>query len=195
MQGLPATLNGVPRNREISTRDCLAQGCGCDACELPGGLKKRVVAQLKPHAAPGLIMMVIESVFLARGRRGEFGPARRYSVVNVRNSSRATSPKSLRCEPIDSEWSVDVRFGAHSGLRSDIEALPKIARFGSRIWCPIDVEKRARCTTSIEECPKKPRRNAAPTLGACQVPESSPPTNPPLSFGPSPYPPPPPYPP
>ena len=36
---LPPAANGVPRNREVSTRDCLAQGCGCDACELPAGSK------------------------------------------------------------------------------------------------------------------------------------------------------------
>ena len=30
-------------------------------------------------------------------------------------------------EPINSEWLADVRFGAHSGLKSDITALPKCA--------------------------------------------------------------------
>jgi hypothetical protein len=132
MQGLPATVtpptNGVPRNREVSTRDCLAQSFGCDACELPAGLKKRVVAQLKPHAAPGLIMMVINSRFSCTRAAWKVRPVRRYSVVNARNSSRATSPKSLRCEPINSEWSGDVRFAAHSGLKSDITALPKSGR-------------------------------------------------------------------
>jgi len=31
-------------------------------------------------------------------------------------------------EPINSEWLADVRFGAHSGLKSDITALPKCAK-------------------------------------------------------------------
>ena len=31
-------------------------------------------------------------------------------------------------EPINSEWSADVGFGAHSGLKSDITALPKSAK-------------------------------------------------------------------
>jgi len=30
-------------------------------------------------------------------------------------------------EPINTKWSTDVRFGAHSGLKSDITALPKCA--------------------------------------------------------------------
>ena len=34
-------------------------------------------------------------------------------------------------EPINSKWSTDVRFGAHSGLKSDITALPKSAMSGS----------------------------------------------------------------
>src|SRR5258706_13029680 len=33
-------------------------------------------------------------------------------------------------EPINSKWSTDVRFGAHSGLKSDITALPKCATSG-----------------------------------------------------------------
>ncbi len=33
-------------------------------------------------------------------------------------------------EPINSEWLADVRFGAHSGLKSDITALPKCANSG-----------------------------------------------------------------
>jgi hypothetical protein len=31
----------------------------------------------------------------------------------------------LRREPINSEWSADVGFGAYSGLKSDVTALPK----------------------------------------------------------------------
>src|ERR1700730_4898621 len=30
-------------------------------------------------------------------------------------------------EPVNPEWSADVRFGAHSGLKSDITAFPKSA--------------------------------------------------------------------
>jgi hypothetical protein len=33
----------------------------------------------------------------------------------------------LRPEPINSEWSADVRVGSHSGLNSDIAACPKSA--------------------------------------------------------------------
>jgi hypothetical protein len=36
----------------------------------------------------------------------------------------------LEREPINSKWSTDVRFGAHSGLKSDITALPKSAKSG-----------------------------------------------------------------
>jgi hypothetical protein len=35
--------------------------------------------------------------------------------------------RELGREPMNSEWSADVRFGAHSGLKSDITALPKSA--------------------------------------------------------------------
>src|SRR5882724_5305712 len=38
-----------------------------------------------------------------------------------------------RREPINSKWSADVRFRAHSGLKSDITALPKSANTGSLI--------------------------------------------------------------
>jgi hypothetical protein len=36
---------------------------------------------------------------------------------------------NLGREPTNSEWSVDVRFGAHSGLKSDIAPCPKCASF------------------------------------------------------------------
>jgi len=37
-------------------------------------------------------------------------------------------------EPINSEWSTDVRFGEHSGLKSDITALPKSADFVAKVF-------------------------------------------------------------
>jgi hypothetical protein len=42
-------------------------------------------------------------------------------------TARLASDKALGREPINSEWSADVRFGAHSGFKSDITALPKSA--------------------------------------------------------------------
>jgi hypothetical protein len=38
------------------------------------------------------------------------------------------------CELINSEWSADVRFGAHSGLKSDITALPKSADLVAKVF-------------------------------------------------------------
>jgi hypothetical protein len=38
------------------------------------------------------------------------------------------------CELINSEWSADVRFGAHSGLKSDITALPKSADIVAKVF-------------------------------------------------------------
>ena len=43
------------------------------------------------------------------------------------SQSRTRSPGR---EPTNSEWSTDVRFGAHSGLKLDIAALPKSAMCG-----------------------------------------------------------------
>ena len=39
----------------------------------------------------------------------------------------AEQPEELGREPINSEWLADVRFGAHSGLKSDIAPCPKSA--------------------------------------------------------------------
>ena len=41
--------------------------------------------------------------------------------------AQAAHSMLLGREPINSKWSTDVRFGAHSGLKSDITALPKSA--------------------------------------------------------------------
>jgi hypothetical protein len=42
------------------------------------------------------------------------------------DDSKKSHP-ALGREPINSEWSADVLFGAHFGLKSDITALPKSA--------------------------------------------------------------------
>src|SRR5712671_5481970 len=47
--------------------------------------------------------------------------------------ARAPPPRvHLGREPINLEWSADVRFGAHNGLKSDIALWPKSAKLGSR---------------------------------------------------------------
>jgi hypothetical protein len=40
-----------------------------------------------------------------------------------------------RLEPINSEWTADIRFGAHFGLKSDITAFPKSADFVAKVGC------------------------------------------------------------
>src|SRR6202011_673865 len=58
------------------------------------------------------------------------GPPRAVARARVVFSPRSPAG-SVGREPINSEWSADVRFGAHSGLKSDIAALPKCANIGN----------------------------------------------------------------
>jgi hypothetical protein len=44
-------------------------------------------------------------------------------------------------EPINSEWSTDVRFGAHNGLKSDIAPCPKSCPLAD-IGAPVDTPRR-----------------------------------------------------
>src|SRR6266702_714340 len=53
----------------------------------------------------------------------------------------------LRRETINSEWSTDVRFGAHSGIKSDIAPCPKSANMRHQ---PVFASQVTRCTNRVQ---------------------------------------------
>ncbi len=55
---------------------------------------------------------------------------RAFAIADNARKSMISHSMLLGREPINSKWSTDVRFGAHSGLKSDITALPKCATSG-----------------------------------------------------------------
>src|SRR5258706_2684522 len=76
--------------------------------------------------------------------------------------ARAPPPRvHLGREPINLEWSADVRFGAHNGLKSDIAPCPKHARGHFRnslvVWIGDDIEQLLHTVT--------PDRRNDPELG------------------------------
>ena len=56
---------------------------------------------------------------------------RAFAIADNARKSTISHSMLLGREPINSKWSTDVRFGAHSGLKSDITALPKCAIIAS----------------------------------------------------------------
>src|SRR5258708_9617449 len=56
---------------------------------------------------------------------------RAFAIADNARKSMISHSMLLGREPINSKWSTDVRFGAHSGLKSDTTALPKCATSGT----------------------------------------------------------------
>jgi len=54
-----------------------------------------------------------------------------FAIADNARKSIISHPMLLGREPINSKWSTDVRFGAHSGLKSDTTVVPKSANIGS----------------------------------------------------------------
>src|SRR5260221_13691615 len=62
----------------------------------------------------------VDTGFPSRQTRNAFARRSCSSIKIERDDDSEKSHRALRREPINSEWSADVRFGAHSGLNSDI---------------------------------------------------------------------------